>query len=516
MKTIWTIGILTIALAVQVCAQTESDLVIELDSLEHKLMWTEQRIAEEQLAQLRTGDSDSLAFYRSLQIQLLDHSFPEAQHNSIESFTESTDQRRFELLETLSLLTKIDLGPTIRPVFDSLQIVFSDYYATGERMLQDSLANVVNTGGRRSDREAAWRMLTAAPENDGSTMARLFRLRNRAAGKLGYRNYFSVISRLIVPEGADYGRRLDEVDSLTQRPYRRLIDDLSAAYQPSTLEIWDVKSSFNNTVMEADRFFPPEIQMDLVKSCFSDLGFELDNLPIYFHQDSLFLIPGRFKPIAVNVPDDIRVVGKPAKGLRSLTSLMRAVGIAVFYSRVKEDSPTLSRMIDPAWLDAMGDLFEQLCYSGEWLSRYGNLPADLIRRLGQTRRAFQLIDARHDLVMARFEWDAYNGQMPDLNDRYWELFSNILRLPKHDDLSPWASTPILINEPLYYYRRLMGRAAALQTFAYLEEAYPSLFSGQVGAFLIHNYFRFGNRYKWGDLVERATGEPLSVTSLATP
>jgi len=490
-----------------------SDYAEQLDSLEHKLVWIEKRFAQEQLSLLLGGRADSVEFFPRLRRRVLSSAFVENSENPDELTPGSIDHRRYLLLQPGCRLAQVDINRTVRSTYDTLQTFFVSDRRASARTRKDSLLAVVNEGNRRSEREAAWRFLAAAPESEAHAMARLFRLRNQVTGKMGYRNYFSLLNQSMIPVGSDYGRRLDEIDSVTARAYSRLINDLKASYQPGSVEIWDLKSSFDNTLSEADGYFPANGQDDLVKATLGALGFDLDNLPIYFHSDSVSLSAGHFETIAVDAPNDVRIVGQPVDGFRSMTALMRAAGIAVYFTKIREGSPTFLHLVDQAWVDAIGDFFESLCYDEEWLTRFAGVPTALTRRLKSTYGSFQLIDTRQDLVMARFEWDIYNSQITDANDRYWEFFSDIMQLPKHDDLSPWASEHRLVDRPLSFYNRLLARSAASQTMGYLKEDYPSLFSSQVGSFLIHNYFRFGNRYDWRELVERATGKPLSVVYL---
>ena len=126
----------------------------------------------------------------------------------------------------------------------------------------------------------------------------------------------------------------------------------------------------------------------------------------------------------------------------------------------------------------------------------------------------RVIELRLTLVRLQFEYEAYFNSGRDLNKLYWDLFEEYMLLPRHDELLPWATTIEYVVEPALSHTFLLGDIISAQTLAYLERVSGSVLDNtETKAFLVQNYFRFGSRFRWQDLLERGTGEPLNVHHL---
>jgi peptidyl-dipeptidase A len=68
---------------------------------------------------------------------------------------------------------------------------------------------------------------------------------------------------------------------------------------------------------------------------------------------------------------------------------------------------------------------------------------------------------------------------------------------------------------VYYHTYLYGNLVAAQLRAALDrEAGGLVGRPEAGAFLVERVFRPGQSVRWDELVEHATGEPLTATHLA--
>jgi peptidyl-dipeptidase A len=313
-------------------------------------------------------------------------------------------------------------------------------------------------------------------------MGRVFRLRNQSARRLGYNDYFSLCANVDHFELADYRALLEQVDSITRPAYDRLAAELKSGFGSDDFDLWDWDHRFANTMAE-------------VKS-----------------ETSLSPQPGVH---ILNAPHDVRMMGHLGDGFGSFCALMRLAGTALHAAETSQDSYFLARSDDPTRTESVAAFFEQLCSEPDWLEQYPGLTTGLVTRFARAREGIQLLRWRLLLVDAQFEYEAYRNPNQNLNTLYWRLFEEYTGLPAHDDLTPWAGKVEFVRRPLAAYHKLLGQAAAYQSLGYLKGEYGSVIDNpEVGSFLTHSYFRFGARYDWRELVERATGEKLTPAYIA--
>ncbi|MBU2652500.1 MAG: hypothetical protein KKA81_16360, partial [Bacteroidetes bacterium] len=120
-----------------------------------------------------------------------------------------------------------------------------------------------------------------------------------------------------------------------------------------------------------------------------------------------------------------------------------------------------------------------------------------------------VIYLRLTLTRLMFEYEAYTNPGRDLNKLYWELFERYMMLPRHEDVKAWASVIHYTTHPVYLHNYLYADMISAQTLNFLTGLYGDLIDNRaVRSFLVQNYYRFGSRYPWRDMLERGTGEKL--------
>jgi peptidyl-dipeptidase A len=138
------------------------------------------------------------------------------------------------------------------------------------------------------------------------------------------------------------------------------------------------------------------------------------------------------------------------------------------------------------------------------------MPVEVIDRYIAAKQERGIIYLRTTLMRLYFEYEAYSNPNRDLNKLYWNLFEKYLKLPRHDEIKPWAAIIHYTTHPVYLHNYLIADIIAAQTINFLKRNYGTVVDNpMVGSFLVQNYFRFGSRYDWRELLERGTGERLN-------
>ena len=89
-----------------------------------------------------------------------------------------------------------------------------------------------------------------------------------------------------------------------------------------------------------------------------------------------------------------------------------------------------------------------------------------------------------------------------------------MMLPRHDDLTPWAAVTSFVRYPVWMQDHLFGKMIAAQIVDDIKRQYSTLADNlEIGSYLNQNYFRFGARYDWRDLLERGTGDKFNPEHL---
>ena len=508
------------ALLVTSCKEktaTRVNTVDELDSLQHRLLWADERINQETWNAMTTGSADSLDFFVNLrQFVLHSASFSPVWANGETMLSSDENKRRFIILNNEVKEAGIELAPGIRHLRDTLENDFAHYAIDfeGTAPRRSALIRLAESASSRDRRESAWRAVNAIGNDVDKKIERLFRTRNQEARRHRYNNYFALMFAGHQIPSAEYLRLLQKIDSITADPYRQILDFVRQRLGRQDIEIWDIYSPYAAVEQAVNNYFAVDSQMDFINAGLADMGFDLDKLPMYLavNNDSAGVPFAR--TLIVHPPEDQRVVGNLNGGVRSAQMLMSALASALNGTYTTEQDRLFASLQVEPWRSGVRSLVTSFCTDTLWLQKYMAVPRDIAEDFGKARHDRFIIGLRLLLTDAMFEYEAYSNPDRDLNSLYWNLFERYTYLPPHQDVKPWAADLVFVSQPLSIQWQMIGELIRRQTLAYLERT-----NGQVigthdtRSFLAQNYFRFGSRYPWTELLERGTGEPLNAEYL---
>ena len=204
--------------------------------------------------------------------------------------------------------------------------------------------------------------------------------------------------------------------------------------------------------------------------------------------------------------------------------MLHELGHAVHDKYIDPDLPFLLRQEAHIFTtEAIAMMFGRLSKDPEWLQdAVGVRDEDKTRitsDLQKNLRLSQLIFARWSQVMMNFERGLYRDPDQNLNQLWWDLTATyqLLATPDDADFPCWAAKNHLVSAPVYYHNYLLGEVLASQFANHIKQHVLSsedrgLFHGHpaVGSYLKDSVFHPGARYRWDDMIERATGEPLTA------
>jgi len=511
------IGLSLLAAACREQPVSRDDVFLVMDSLEHKFDWLGYRLQQETWEIYSTGQSDSLDFYQGLL------RYTVADPNLLRTFrqgrlwvTENEDVRRLDLLEAALMRAQVEVAEPVASLHDSLVQIDVTFRAPfdGQNRTQNYLYRTYRSDPDRSRREAAFRAYHRIGDLLADGLARLIRLRNREAAKFGQQNYFSLLFSQQGFDEARYLATLDQLDSLSLGPYRRILANAGEKLGSGPVEIWDLAFAYADINRRGDAYFPADRQFSQIARSLEALGYDLDKLPIYFDLQPRSDKTQLAYAVPLRPPHDVRVLANVTDGYLSARTLMHEIGHALHFAHIRQERQLFVDCVSEAWTEGMAQIFASLLDDPQWLVQYAGMTPETAAEFLRARAEQEIIYLRTTLMRLRWEYEAYRNPDQDFNTLYWDLFARYLLLPRHDDIRPWATIIQYTTHPVYLHNYLYADMIASQTLASLHTVYgPLIDNPSLRSFLNQNYFRFGARYDWRDLLERGTGQRLDQNYL---
>jgi peptidyl-dipeptidase A len=403
----------------------------------------------------------------------------------------------------------------------------------GERVDDNTILEILRTSDDSELRRRAWEASKQIGAEVADQIRELARLRNKAARSLGYRDHFALALATGELEEDRLFATLREVDSQTRVPFTtwksELDEALAARFGCSVdaLRPWHLDDPFfqdppTSGAVDLDPVFAKRDLVELTLRTYDGLG--LDVRPVLDRSD-LFARDGKSQHafcIDIDREGDVRVLCNVEPNERWMDTMLHEFGHGIYDREVRHDVPWLIRGAAHALTtEGVAMLFGRLVREPEWLAHVAELPASeldvLAPQLVNARRAALLTFARWVLVMTSFERRLYADPEQDLDTLWWDLVEQYqdVRRPDGRHAPDWASKIHLAVVPVYYQNYLYGELVASQLAATLRRDAGGLVDQRgAGTLLVDRFFGPGGSLRWDQLVEEATGEPLTPAHLA--
>jgi len=438
--------------------------------------------------------------------------------------------------EIVDLDTKIqERYSTFRATIDGKEVTMSDIYT------------ILTTEKDCHKRELAWRASKQVGDAIVSDLIQLVRLRNKAAEELGFDNYhtFSIITSEQNPQELD--RIFEQLDQLTSGPFARFKSELDQvladAYgiKPEELMPWHYHDPFFQRTplvyeLDLDQYYQDRDVRKLAQKFYAGIGLPVDDI---LARSDLYDRVGKYPHAFSHDIDrrgDVRILCNLQNTERWMETILHELGHAIYSKYHNQSEPWLLR--EPAHsftTEGIAVLFGRLSRNAAWMREMLDLPDVQYKELDKVSWKYtqfgQILFVRWAIVMYYFEKHLYADPDQDLNTLWWEMVEKyqLLRRPPGPLDAGWASKLHFTSAPCYYHNYMLGEILASQLHHYIvhevakrqsdpafaaaaaESAKGVSYIGQkkIGKYLHENVFGPGARYHWNEMIERATGEPLT-------
>ena len=421
------------------------------------------------------------------------------------------DARRVEILYRRFLGEQVAGVKEVWSLTDSLSQIQIRYRARyqGGSATNNELMRVLRFEEDRSLREEAWNARYGVGNEKAQGLIDLVHLRNEEARKIGYPDFYAYRMDVIGIDEMELVSLLTRLRDLSEIPYRRFEERLKERIGADRLEPWDLRFAYDPVRNEIERFYPKSELGRRVHATFLDVGLDIDLLPITVDAEPR---PGKSQhaySFPIDPPGDVRILTNADDGLASATTLLHEMGHAVHSALIDQPFFTLRSPPSKSVSEGIANFFGILTEDPEWQTRYASIPAETIARFERYRREQAAFEMRRMLLYIFTEREIYRKPEGDPHQIYWSLAHDLLHVNPLHDTAAWAHLIHYTTHPVYYQNYLIADLIAAHLAHHMRERAGGIVGEpETGRFLRDEIFVHGARYRWDELIERATGEPL--------
>ncbi|MDR6226482.1 M2 family metallopeptidase [Desmospora profundinema] len=402
----------------------------------------------------------------------------------------------------------------------------------GKKLSENEIKEILRHERNTYKRKDAWKASKQIGAVVADKVRRLARLRNRAAQRLGYRDFYAMSLALNEIDEAFLFSLLEDLKQQTDSPFSELKKEMDKKVaepydnvRPEGLRPWHYVDPFFQEApcvyeVEWDSHFAGRQLEELAKQTFAGMGLEVESI---LDRSDLYEREGKSQHafcIDIDREGDTRILCNLRPDTYWMGTLLHELGHAVYD---QEHDPVLPYLLRrPAHIsttEAIAMLMGRLVKEPEWLKQVAGVPEEKLvemeEALVKQSRLDMMVFVRWCLVMIYFERDLYRDPDQDLDSRWWEWVERFQFIPRPETrrAPDWAAKIHLGTAPVYYQNYLLGELMASQILHRLRQTFPDsphplVNNPAAGTYLKEHMFRPGNRRPWVVLIEEATGEKL--------
>lgn len=421
----------------------------------------------------------------------------------------------------------VELEAEIDGVFNSHRPVVA-----GVARTDNEVGEILRTSADVAERKEAWEAAKTVGAAVADRVRTLAHLRNEAARAVGHRDFFALSLATAELDEDQLLDTLDAVDDATRdrfAEWKRGDDEFRAerfGVSAAELRPWHYADPFfqeppTSDALDLDAWFRPLDLVALTRRTYAQLGLDIDGI-----LDASDLLPREAKSqhafcISVDRGADVRVLCNNVAGEYWAETMLHEFGHAVYDLGVDRSLPWPQRTMHALTTEGIAMLFGRLTMDPEWLRTVAGIDTGTVAgteaALARRRLVGLLVFARWVLVMTNFERGLYADPDADHDALWWDLVERfqLLHRPDGRHAPDWAAKLHVALAPVYYQNYLLGELVASRLQATLTERFGGIVDRPaVGDYLRTQFFGPGWSCTWAELVERATGRPLSTDSFA--
>ena len=426
----------------------------------------------------------------------------------------------------------VDLGTKIEKDFSTFRGTIE-----GKKVTNNEIKEILKAETDSAKRKQAWvssKQVGAAVAGD---IIRLVKLRNRAARKLGFDNFHTLSLATGEQDVEELDNIFGELYELTNGPFARLKAEFDAILSSmcgvaiGELMPWHYHDPFFQETpmvyeLDLDAYYEGRDVKKLAIDFYAGIGLPVESV---LANSDLYEREGK-NPHAfctdIDREGDVRILCNLADNEYWMETILHELGHAVYDKYHDPKVPfLLRRPVHAFTTEAVAMFFGRLSRNPAWMQKMLGLSdhqrEEIEEVSGKYAQLKQIIFARWAMVMYNFEKELYADPEQDLNALWWQMVEKyqLVRKPAGRDEPDWAAKIHFTAAPCYYHNYMLGELLASQLHHHIVHSVLRLDSDEnvgyvgrknAGKFLAAKVFEAGALYHWNEMIEKATGEPLTA------
>jgi peptidyl-dipeptidase A len=493
-----------------------------------------------------TGKSEDFERYSELQLEISRLYSDPKDFAIIKDINESGRIKNLRLARQLDKLyfaylrnqVEPDLLKEIVDMDGEIQEKYNSFRGTidGEKVTMSDIYTILTTEKDCRKREMAWKASKQVGNVIVGDLIRLVKLRNEAAQEIGFDNYHTLSIIMGEQSVRELDHIFDELYELTNEPFARLKKELDIILAESygiavgDLMPWHYHDPFFQRMplvyeQDLDFYYKDKDVKELAEKFYAGVGLPVDDI---LAKSDLYDREGKYPHAFSHDIDrrgDVRVLCNLQNTERWMETILHELGHAIYSKYHYRKEPWLLR--EPAHsftTEAVAMFFGRASRNAAWMQEMLDLSEKQRMEIQEVSEKYlrfqQVLFARWALVMYNFEKQLYADPDQDLNNLWWDLVEKyqLIKRPPGPVDAGWASKLHFTSAPCYYHNYMLGELLASQLHHHIVHKVLKLKSDRdvsyVGEKKLGNYLRKkvlgpGALYHWNEMIERATGEPLT-------
>ena len=499
---------------------TETQLRAFLDDLESQQFALGTALALENYYQWRGETTHRVAQTTRLTNDLLNRRDYAAVVDAwLGKVSDSTLARRLALHHRAFLQSKADPTTVLR--YADLQVAVQDsaerfrFAVDGQRYTHTQINQLVDTTHDRARRRAAFLAQPQIAASIGDLVRRGMRLNDSIGRQEGFAS------------GADAGlfqsslareevvRDLDAFERATRPAYLAMLDQVRRDLAIDRVEPWDIDFWLNEQEKAVANAYPKSQGLTRLRALFTAMGFRADSLPIDVR---VWDVPTGGITFPIRPPFEARLLTNPLTGSNFYETLFHEYGHALNAVLLNKDlSPILLNIDETPLSEGTAEAVGHFAYDPDWLVRAAHVTPRQAAALSRVGKLQLLLWLRRSICLnAWVEINAYANLGADANAAYHEAYQRFIgvELPAGDY---FGARDMYVTGPLYLQSYLYANMVATQLRAAMRADFgveDLTREPRVASWLTSKIYADGMRVPWKDKIQRATGHPLTVETLA--
>ena len=407
----------------------------------------------------------------------------------------------------------------------------------GQEVTDNYIREILKTETKDMEkRKKAWLASKQVGKEVADNLIKLVKLRNKAAKSLGFDNYYVMALALNEQSEEELVKIFEELKELTDEPFKKLKEELDDALckaygiEKKDLRPWHYNDPFfqeGPTIgdINLDKYYKGKDIVKLAIKFYDGIGLPVDDI---IQRSDLYEKKGKNPhayTINIDRKGDVRILANIKDTEQWMETILHECGHGVYSKFIDRKLPFfLRRYAHIFTTEAIAMLFGRLSRDPNWMRDMLNIDKSEIEKLKPILRKSlkfkQLIFARWAQVMFNFERALYKNPDQDLNKLWWDMVEKyqFVHRPEGRDNPDWAAKIHFTSSPVYYHNYMLGEMLASQLHYYIanhilhqDPANISYVNNKkIGEYIKEKVLKPGAKYRWDEMIKRATGEPLTA------